>query len=41
MCCYAETTYRRVMLYSSKDREKNIFPDGITYITLSKTSDGL
>ena len=31
--------YRRVMLYTSKDREKNIFSDDITFVTLSKTSD--
>ena len=34
-----ETKYRRVMLYTSKDREKNIFSDDINCITLSKTSD--
>ena len=31
--------YRKVMLYTSKDWEKNIFSDDITFITLSKTSD--
>ena len=39
MCCYVETIYRRVMLYTSKDREKNIFSDDITFITPSKSSD--
>ena len=33
--------YRKVMLYTSKDWEKNIFSDDITFITLSKTSDML
>ena len=33
------TIYGRVMLYTSKDREKNIFLDDITFITLFKTSD--
>ena len=27
MCCSAESMYRRVMLYKSKDREKNPFSD--------------
>ena len=39
MCFCVETIYRRVMLYTSKDREKNIFSDDITFITLSETSD--
>ena len=39
MCCCVETIYRRVMFYTSKDREKNIFSDDITFNTLSKTSD--
>ena len=39
MCCCVETIYRRVMLYTSKDREKNIFSDDITFNTVSKTSD--
>ena len=39
MCCCAETIYRRVVLHTSKDREKNIFSDGISFITLLKTSD--
>ena len=39
MCCYVETIYRRVMLYASKDREKNIFSGDITFNTLSKSSD--
>ena len=39
MCCCVETIYRRVMLYTSNDRENNIFSDDITFNTLSKTSD--
>ena len=39
MCCCVETISRRVMLYTSKDRENNIFSDDITFITLSKSSD--
>ena len=39
MCCCVETIYRRVMLYKSKDREKNIFSNDISFNTLSKTSD--
>ena len=38
MCCCVETMYRRVMIYTSIDREKNIFSDDITFITLSKAS---
>ena len=38
-CCCVETINRRVMLYASKDREKNICSDDITFITLSKSSD--
>ena len=42
LCVVAfETMYRRVMLYTSKDRKKNIFSDDIIFITLSKTSDQL
>ena len=38
MCCCVETIYRRVMLYTctSKDRERNIFSDDITFNTVSK-----
>ena len=36
-----ETMYCRVMLFTSKDGEKNIFSDDITFITLSKTSGQL
>ena len=39
MSCCVKTMYRRVMLYTLKDREKNISSDDITFITLSKTSD--
>ena len=39
MYCCVETIYRKVMLYTSKDREKNIFSDDITFNTLSKTFD--
>ena len=39
MCCCVETIYRRVILYTSKDREKNIFSDDITFNTVSKSSD--
>ena len=39
LCCCVETIHRRVMLYTSKDREKHIFSDEITFITLLKTSD--
>ena len=39
MCCCVGTMYRRVMLYTSKDRENNIFSDDTSFITLSKTSD--
>ena len=37
--CDVETINRRVMLYTSKDWEKNIFSDYTTFITLSKSSD--
>ena len=30
--------HRRIMLYTSKVREKNIFSDDISFITLSETS---
>ena len=33
-----ETIDRRVILYTSKDREKNIFSDDITFINLSNNS---
>ena len=39
MCCCVETVYGIVMLYTSKDREKNLFSDDITFNTASKTSD--
>ena len=39
MCCFVETINRRVMLYTSKDGEKSIFADDITFITLSKRSE--
>ena len=39
MWCCVETINRRVMLYTSKDGEKNIFSDDINFITLSKSSD--
>ena len=39
MFCCVETIYRRVVLYTSKDREKNIFSDDITFNTVSKSSD--
>ena len=39
MCCCVETIYPRGMFYTPKDREKNIFSDDITIITLLKTSD--
>ena len=39
MCCCVEIIYRRIILYTSEDKEKNIFSDDITFITLSKTSD--
>ena len=39
MCCCVETIHRRVMHYTSKDREKNIFSDDITFNTLSNTTD--
>ena len=38
MCCRVETINRRVMLYISNDRVKNIYSDDITFITLSKSS---
>ena len=38
MCCCVETINHRVMLHTSKDREKNIFSDDMTFITLSKSS---
>ena len=38
MCCCIETINRIVMLYTSKDREKNILSDDITFITLSETA---
>ena len=34
-----KTIYGSVMLYTSKDGEKNMFYDDITFITLSKSSD--
>ena len=39
MCCCVETMYCKVMLYASKDWEKNIFSVDITFITLPKTLD--
>ena len=39
MYCCVETIYRRVLLYTSKDREENIFSDDITFNTVSKVSD--
>ena len=39
MCCCVETIYRRVLLYTSKDKERNILSDGITFVSLLKTSD--
>ena len=39
MCCCVETINRRVILYTSMDREKNIFSDDNSFITLSKSSD--
>ena len=39
MCGCVETINRRVKVYTSKDLEKNIFSDDITFITLSKSSD--
>ena len=39
LCCCVETIYRRVMLYTSNDREKNILSNDITLFTLLKTSD--
>ena len=38
MCYCVGTINRRVMLYTSEDREKNIFSDDTTFITLSKRS---
>ena len=35
MFCCVETIYRRITLYTSKDREKNTFSDDLTGITLS------
>ena len=39
MCCCVESINRRVMFYAPKDKEKNIFLDDITFITLSRSSD--
>ena len=39
MYCCVETIYCRVLLYTSKDREENIFSDDITFNTVSKVSD--
>ena len=39
MCCCVESINRRVMFYAPKDREKNIFSDDITFITISRSSD--
>ena len=39
LCVVALKPFIVVMLYTSKDREKNIFFDNITFNTLSKTSD--
>ena len=39
MCCCVETINRIVMFYTSKDGEKNVFSDDITFITLSKSND--
>ena len=39
MYCCVETIYLRVLLYTSKDREENIFSDDITFNTVSKVSD--
>ena len=39
MYCCVETIYRRVLLYTAKDREENIFSDDITFNTVSKVSD--
>ena len=39
MYCCVETIYRRVLLYTSKDREETIFSDDITFNTVSKVSD--
>ena len=39
LCCCVETIYRRVMFYTSKDREKNTFSGDITFLSLFKTSD--
>ena len=41
MCCCVETIYRRVLFIkcTSKDKERNILSDGITFVSLLKTSD--
>ena len=39
MCCCVKKMYHKILLYTSKDREKNIFSDDITYNTVSKVSD--
>ena len=37
MWCCVEIINRRIMLYTSKDREKNMFSDDLTFITLSNS----
>ena len=39
MYCCVETIYHRVLLYTSRDGEKNIFSNDITFNTVSKVSD--
>ena len=38
MLCCVQSMPSIVMLYTPKDREKNIFSDDINFITLFKTS---